>query len=181
MYFLQVSAPGYPLLTAKVRVLPGKLSYSRYQAMLAEISEIATDLLFSVHSPVGERVIAQFGSKQASALREYQLIQPIVYEIRDTIAQIRRNPHRQLQEYTEQRLLYEVHQFSSETIPVSGAVVALPEAVASAYGIIYLPECWSVQRSALTYDVYENQLLKHFVQRQLVTSSQPFLSELPLN
>jgi hypothetical protein len=169
LYVLEVSAPGYPLLTANVRVLPGKLTYAHYQAMLNEISEIAADLLFSVHSPVGERVIAQFGSKPASALREYQLIQPIVYQIGDTIAQIRRNPYRQLQEYTEQRLLYELHQFSSETIPVSGAVVALPEAVASAYCVTYLPESWSVQRSALTYDVYENRLLKHFVQRQLVT------------
>src|SRR6266852_2488461 len=43
LYTLQVSAPGYPLLTAKVRVLPSKLSQERYEAMLNEISEIATD------------------------------------------------------------------------------------------------------------------------------------------
>lgn len=168
LYQLQVSAPGYPLLTANVRVLPGKLSYERYQFMLNDISDIATDLLFSVNSPVGERVVAQFGSKQTSALREYHLIQPIVYELGDIIAQIRRNPHRQLREYTDQRLLYEVRQFSGDTVPVSGSIVALPEKVATTFGIAYLPESWTVQRSNLTYDVYENQLLKHFVQRQLV-------------
>ena len=168
LYQLQVSAPGYPLLMANVRVLPGKLSYERYQYMLNDISEVATDLLFSVNSPVGERAVAQFGSRQTSALREYHLIQPIVYQLGDIIAQIRRNPHRQLREYTEQRLLYEVRQFSGETVPIAGAIVALPDRVAATSGIAYLPETWAVQRSNLTYDVYENQLLKHFVQRQLV-------------
>lgn len=169
LYQLQVSAPGYPLLMANVRVLPGKLSYERYQFMLNDISDVAVDLLFSVNSPVGERAVAQFGSKQTSALREYHLIQPIVYQLGEIIAQIRRNPHRQLREYTEQRLLYEVRQFSSETVLVSGASVALPDWMVATTGIAYLPETWTVQKSSLTYDVYENQLLKHFVQRQLVT------------
>ena len=60
LYHLQVSAPGYSLITAKVRVSPSKLSQERYEVMLANISEIATDLLFSIYSPASEKAIIQF-------------------------------------------------------------------------------------------------------------------------
>ncbi len=169
LYTLQVSAPGYPLLTATVRVLPSKLSQERYEAMLNEISEIATDLLFSLDSPAGERAKTHIRGQQTSPLRDYHLIQPMIYELGDIIAQIRRNPHRKLQEYTEQRLLHEVYRFSNEAIPTAGASIALPETVATSYGVSYLPESWMVQYSLLTYDVYENRLLKHFVRHQLLT------------
>ncbi len=167
LYQLQVSAPGYPLLIAQVRVLPSKLSQERYEVMLKDISEVAADLLFSLHSPAGERAKAQLREQQTSPLRDYHLIQPIVYQLGKTIAQIRESPHRKLQEYTEQRLLHEVHHFPGVTASVSGAVVALPRSVASTCGVDFLPESWTVQQSNLTYDVYENRLLKHFVQRQL--------------
>src|SRR5436305_12200311 len=39
LYQLQVSASRYPLITAKVRVLPSKLSQERYEAMLDDINE----------------------------------------------------------------------------------------------------------------------------------------------
>jgi len=169
LYTLEVSAPSYPLLTTKVRVLPSKLSQERYEAMLNEISEIATDLLFSLASPAGERAKIHLRGQQTSALRDYYLIQPMIYELGDIIAHIRRNPHRKLQEYTEQKLLHEVYQFSSDAVPVGSAMLALPERVASAHGMHYLPESWNTLQSFLTYDVYENRLLKHFVQRQLLT------------
>src|SRR5713226_5584930 len=51
LYLLQVSVPGYPLQTARVRVLPEKLSYVRYKAMLDDISKITVDLLFRLNSP----------------------------------------------------------------------------------------------------------------------------------
>jgi predicted component of viral defense system (DUF524 family) len=168
LYQLQVGAPGYPLLIAKVRVLPSKLSFERYEMMLSDISEIATDLLFSLDSPASERAKAQTRGKQISALRDYHLIQPLVYELGKSIAQIRRNPLRKLQEYPEQRLLHEVHRFSSEATPVAGAVITLPKSVASPYELHALPETWTVIQNTLTYDVYENRLLKHFMLRQLL-------------
>ncbi|MGH2509137.1 MAG: hypothetical protein ACRDHZ_17295, partial [Ktedonobacteraceae bacterium] len=57
LYLLEVSAPGYPLYTAKVRVWPKKLSHERHAAMLTEISEIAADLLFCLNSPASERAV----------------------------------------------------------------------------------------------------------------------------
>ncbi len=52
LYLLQVTTPGYPKLTTRVRVLPEKLSYDRYKAMLEDISKIAVDLLFRRSTPV---------------------------------------------------------------------------------------------------------------------------------
>src|SRR3989440_13064385 len=60
LYLLQVSAPGYPLQSAKVRVLPEKLSYERYKAMLDDVSKITVDLLFRLNSPAGEKAVTQF-------------------------------------------------------------------------------------------------------------------------
>src|SRR6266516_4268332 len=49
LYLLQVIAPDCPIQTARVRVLPEKLSYDRYKAMLGDISDIAADLLFRIN------------------------------------------------------------------------------------------------------------------------------------
>ncbi len=168
LYLLEVSAPGYPLYAIKVRVWPKKLSHEHYETMLAEISEIAVDLLFSINSPAHERVTARARSGQPSPLRDYHLIQPLIYKLRDVMPQIRRNPLLALQEYNEQRLLHEIYQFSGAVRPLPGSVVVLPEKVASTGGLQYMPERWSVQQSVLTYDVYENRLLKHFIRRQLI-------------
>lgn len=83
-------------------------------------------------------------------------------------ASIRRSPHRMLREYSEQRYLHEVRQFSSETVPATGVVLALPKRVAASSKVEYLPSSWTVQQNSLTYDVHENRLLKQFVLRQLV-------------
>ena len=168
LYLFQVSAPDHPLQTARVRVLPEKLSYARYKAMLDDVSKITVDLLFRLNSPAGEKAVTQYREEESSALRNYQLIQKIMDELEKVMASIRRSPHRVLQEYSEQRLLHEVRQFSSETSPVGGAVLALPAQAATARRLDHLPATWIVQQNTLTYDVHENRLLKQFVMYQLV-------------
>lgn len=169
VYQLQISAPGYPLQTAKVLVLPSKVSYEHYKFMLEDISEIALDLLFSINSPAGEKMTMQHGKEQISALREYNLIQPMVYEMKDVIAQIRRMPHQALHEHSEQRLLNKVLQFSGALLPVPGPVEKLSANAAAICKREYLPRAWTVQQNELTFDVYENRLLKHFLLHQLTT------------
>jgi hypothetical protein len=168
LYVLQVSADGYPLQTAKVRVLPEKLSYERYKAMLDDISEIAIDLLFRLNSPAGEKAITRYREQEASALRNYELVKKIMDELQDVMASIRRSPHRILQAYSEQRILHEVRQFSSETNPVAGISLALPARLATVCKLDRLPLSWTVQQNSLTYDVHENRLLKQFIQHQLM-------------
>src|SRR5881227_171024 len=68
LYLLQVIAPGYPIQIAKVRVLPEKLSYDRYKAMLEDISKIALDLLFRLNSPAGEKTVTHYREQEVSAL-----------------------------------------------------------------------------------------------------------------
>src|SRR5436190_22856007 len=99
LYQLEVLAPNYPPYIAKVRVRPGKLSTQRYYSMLRDISQVATDLLFSLHSPAGVKVTARSRDKEQSALREFQLVQHIMHELGLVMARIRRNPYRSLQGY----------------------------------------------------------------------------------
>jgi len=168
LYLLQVIAPGYAIQTARVRVLPEKLSYDRYKAMLGDISKIAVDLLFRINSPAGEKTVMQLREQEVSTLRNYELIQKIIEELEGVFASIRRSPHRMLREYSEQRYLHEVRQFSSETVPATGVALGLPKRVAASSKVKYLPSSWTVQQNSLTYDVHENRLLKQFVMRQLV-------------
>lgn len=105
LYHLEVLVPGHAPLTTRVRVRPGKLSAQRYISMITDINQFATDLLFSLRSPAGVKVIARSRGKEQSALREFQLIQHIVHELGLIMARIRRNPHKSLQAHTEPSVL----------------------------------------------------------------------------
>src|SRR5205807_1686870 len=120
------------------------------------------------NSSSGEKAITRFREQESSAFRDYWLMQRIMRELEDVIAAIRRSPHRVLQEHSEQKLLHEVRQFSSETVPVMGTSLALPSQVAATCMVDYLPTSWTVQQNTLVYDVHENRLLKQFVQQQLI-------------
>lgn len=169
LYELQVHAPGYEPRIAHVRVLPEKLTQVRYEAMLADISTIATDLLFRLNSPAGEKAIVRQREQDPSPLREYRQITLLLQELKEVMAQIRRSPYQVLDEQYETRLLHEVQQFSCEAMPLPGPILALPDHIATTDTITQLPMGWQVPRRVLTYDVHENRLLKQFIHRQIVT------------
>jgi len=169
LYELKVYAPDHEPRVACVRVLPEKLTQERYEAMLADISTIAIDLLFRLNSPAGEKAIAGQREQDPSPLREYRQMTLLLQELKDVMAYIRRSPYQVLDEQYETRLLHEVQQFSRETMPLPGPIQALPEHIATTGVIAQLPTIWQVPRRILTYDVHENRLLKQFIQRQLVT------------
>ncbi len=166
VYQFQVTAPGLPVQTARVRVFPTQISQARYDQMLEEISSTAFDLLFSLKSPASARVKTARRERQSSALREFYLLQPIIYKLTSVMANIRRNPHRALAELTEQRQLHEVSQYAAGALPSGGPMVKMARA-GTTRSLAYLPLNWSVQQQYLTYDTYENRLLKHFVLRQV--------------
>lgn len=153
---------------AHVRVLPEKLTQERYEAMLADISAVAIDLLFRLNSPAGEKAIAEQREHDPSPLRDYRQMILLLQELKDVMEHIRRSPYQVLDEQYETRLLHEVQQFSRETMPLPGPVQALPGSIAAGV-VTQLPTVWQVPRHTLTYDVHENRLLKQFIQRQLIT------------
>jgi hypothetical protein len=169
LYKLEVSRPGYPVQVAYVRVFPEKLTQQRYEAMLTDLHTFAMDLLFRLTSSAGEKAITELDQEEPAPFREYYQVKGIIDALQDVMENIRRNPYRVLREVREQRYVREIRQFSSETTPVPGAVIRLPASVATMHTTEYLPEKWIAQSTVLTYDVHENRLLKHFVQRQLVT------------
>ena len=124
---------------------------------------ITVDLVLALHSPVGEKASLSSLRADPSAFREFALIEPIMCDLETIWADIRRNPYRTLAKTEGKRLLHEVHQFSSDVIPVPGPALSLPSRVAKSVGMRQLPAEWLVQDAVLTYDVYENRLLKHFL------------------
>ncbi len=168
LYELEVRTSDHESHIAYVRVLPEKLTQERYEAMLADISAVAIDLLLRLNSPAGEKAITKEREQDPSPLREYRQMTMLLQELKEVMASIRRSPHQVLDEQYETRLLHEVQQFSRETIPLPGPVQALPDYIAAG-AVTQLPEVWQIPRHILTYDVHENRLLKQFIQRQLVT------------
>jgi Domain of unknown function (DUF2357)/PD-(D/E)XK nuclease superfamily len=168
LYRLKVSAPGYGSQIIYVRVLPSKFSYDRYRDMLDDISRISEDLLFQLHSHMTEKALARTPRQPSSALREYELVKGIVDDLDSIMSQIRRNPHRSLATFIEPCLLDDVYRFTDAAVPLTGPVVKLPSNFGSGLPVTELPQLWNVQRQELTFDVFENQLLRHFLWRQLL-------------
>ncbi len=80
IYEIKASAPDQPVYTARIKVFPSQISQDRYDQMLEEISSTAFDLLFSLKSPASARVKTARRERQSSALREFYLLQPIIFK-----------------------------------------------------------------------------------------------------
>lgn len=168
LYDLEVRVPGGRSYHALVRVLPSLLSFERYKKMLADISQIAADLAIQIQGPASEKAVPRTRKRPHSAMREYELVRRLMHDMAAVMAAIGRSPHKALRERSETRLAHEVRAFSGSCSPIFGSGLRLPDAVSETIAIEELPSEWWVQESVLTYDVYENRLLKHFLWRQLL-------------
>lgn len=168
LYQIQVRAPGCPVHTAQVRVLPSKLSYERYRQMLVDIAHVAEDLAYQIRSPAGEKAAIGPAASRSSAIREYKLVRTLMREMEQTMAAIRRSPHRDLAEARYPVLLHQAGHFGGEVEPVPGPLVLLPESMQTVLGLQTLPQNWMAIEHQPSYDVFENQLLKNFLWRQLL-------------
>ncbi len=168
LYRLVVEAPSYQPQIAWVRVFPHKFSQHLYQKMQADLSAIAIDLLFRLDSPALERAKYTQSFQETSSLHDYKQIRGIIEKLRDIMLRICREPHRTLHQQNIQQDWQEISRFSDEISPLPGESIRLPEPLARQRGITYIPQYWTAQRTALTYDMYENRLLKQFLRKQLI-------------
>lgn len=166
IYELTVRSKTQGSKTALVRVLPSRLTMERWERMLEDIRTVSEDLLFQLQSPAYERAKPRSRESESSALRDYHLIKDLQPQLANVMMNIRRNPHRRLTESHQTVLAHDVRQFSSDIVPVPGPLMELstPSSIAQIAG---LPQLWVIGEQALTYDIYENRLLKHFLWRQL--------------
>jgi hypothetical protein len=168
LYHLEAQAPGSERYSTWIRVFPRKLTQRLYETMKNELSEIALDLLYRLDSPANERAEYMPRAQDTSPLHDYKQICGIIEELQDIMIRIRRDPHHTLREQSVQRDWQATARFPADALPLSGASIALPEPLAQKHGLRYLPASWRMQERRLTYDTYENRLLKQFLQKQLV-------------
>jgi predicted component of viral defense system (DUF524 family) len=107
--------------------------------------------------------------QETSPLPDYQQIRDIIEKLRDIMSHLRREPHCALHEQSIQQDWQEISHFSDRVAPLPGESIVLPQALAERHRIHALPQRWIVQQSRPTYDIYENRLLKHFLQQQLIS------------
>lgn len=168
LYDIEVRLPGGRSRNALVRVLPSLLSFERYKKMLSDISQIAADLAIQIQGPAREKAVSRNRRRPHSALREYELVRRLMHDMASVMEAISRSPHRALRERSGIRLAHEIGVFSSSCSPIPGPGLRLPAAISEIMAIEELPAEWWVQDNILTYDVYENRLLKHFLWQQLL-------------
>ncbi len=168
LYELRVEAPGYPDFVTKVRVVPQHFPQTLYRQMQDDLSAIAVDLLFSLVSSVSERVENVRRMQESSPLQEYRRVRAIIERLGSILSAIRRDPYAVLSRSIVQRDWQDVWQFDGDSQAISGDVVHIPRRINGQPGSLIMPATWRVPQSVLSYDVYENRLLKQFVQQQLI-------------
>lgn len=169
VYEVTILLRGRPIARTQVRVFPVKVSQAAREKMFKDISQISSDLLFTLKSPASEMVELRRSSRPRSALTEFELMKMFMAELSVVMPQIRRSPHRMLGSYTEVRNLHEVAVFAGKVLPIPGEAVQVGNLWGNRNGeLSYLPQRWEVERSEPTYDVPENRLLKLFLWRQLL-------------
>lgn len=168
LYRFEVQATTGELYSTNLRVFPHKMRRSAYDRMKQELSEIALDLLLRLDSPARE--LAEYGTRQeeTSALHDYMLISSMLAELGNVMSQLRRNPQHALHGQSVPQSWQHITHFSPDAIPLPGNYQVAP-AVLEQRHVRYLPGTWLTQERRLTYDTYENRLLKHFLQKQLMT------------
>jgi predicted component of viral defense system (DUF524 family) len=168
LYQLAVQTAEGLTYTAWIRVFPQKLNQARYEKMQTELSAIAMDLLLRLDSPTSERAISVPRQQDTSPLHDYRQIHTILEKLQSILVQLRREPHYTLRSQAIQQDWQDVHSFSAETLPVEHEYVTAPGVLTRTRGIHYLPQQWDVPQSQISYDTYENRLLKQFLRKQLI-------------
>lgn len=166
LYDIEVSGPEKHVYHTQVRVIPSHFSQQHHEWMLKEIGQFSADLLFQLNSPATEMVTETSLEQLQSPLRAYYLIESLMSELDGALAHIKRMPHRALVSHNERRQWHEVTQYASHVAPEPGMSVALPLQPDQPPRI--WPQEWRVENQSLTYNVYENRLLKHFLWRQML-------------
>jgi hypothetical protein len=166
LYNVDVSAPGHGNYRTQIRVLPGNITLRQQEQMLEDIAKISADLLFQLQSPGREHAGIALADDYQSPLRSYRLVDNLMGDLEKAMALIARTPHRVLAGRLERRQWHEPAVVGANAAAVPGPVVAVPNVRP---GIPDVWPCeWQVERGELTYDIYENRLLKHFLWSQLL-------------
>ena len=168
LYQMRMEAPGHPPYITWIRVFPHKFTQQLYERMKSDLSRIALDLLFRLDSPAVEKTEYTLPFQETSALHDYENVRLIIEKMRDVLLHIRQEPHSTLRPQNVQCNVRDLTHFTSSTLPVAGKSICLPDQLAADHRLPYVPERWVLQHNHLTYDTYENRLLKQFLQKQLV-------------
>lgn len=166
LYDIEVSAPRYGSYQTQVLVSPGNITLRQQGHMLKDIADISADLLFQLHSPARSRTSMDLATDYQSPLRSYRLIGDLIEDLEKALALIVHDPHRVLVGRQEHCQWHELAIVGANATAIPGSVVAVPNALSGVPNV--LPCEWQVERGELTYDVYENRLLKQFLWSQLL-------------
>lgn len=167
IYELVIVADGARMVQ-KIRVIPEKLSTEDYRKILDDIRSEAYNLVFSVFGKSSEEVrLARVEGKKS--LIEFLAFFRRNFKLFKTIFErIEKDPNTRLVKNEKITEIYETDVFD-DIVDFECAQTKFAFPIQKQLG--FLPRRVSFQENRLSFDVYENRLLKHFLGRILSTLS----------
>jgi Domain of unknown function (DUF2357)/PD-(D/E)XK nuclease superfamily len=167
---IRLSASGHTDHVARVFVYPTHVTWLQYKELLEDISSVCVDLLFRIRSPAYGSASIHPKKPDTSPLREYEFLKHIMSEMTEAMEGICHDPHSEPSEQEEARNLDELDHIRDSDVPLVGSTIAIPPDLALHYENPDIPDQWLSRKEHITYDVYENRLLKYFIHYQLIES-----------
>jgi hypothetical protein len=150
----------------KIRALPEKISVEDYKAILEDIRNEAYNLVFSVFGKSSEDVrLANLAGKK-SIIEFLSFYRKNLKLFKAIFARIEKYPNRGLAKTPRITEIYEAENFD-DIIDYETAQTKIVFPIQQQLG--FLPKKACFQENVLTFNVYENRLLKHFIGDMLNT------------
>lgn len=172
---IRIEAAGR-LFEQKVRIRPIKISQGEYEMMLNEIVETAYNIVFKVFGKTEEEVRLLQMSAPKSPLEFFSFFERNFATFESIFRRIEKDPNTTIEKRLKQSLFYETEYFE-EVIEYERPKSAVSYLQDRLRGL--LPKIVLASENFLSFDVYENRLLKHYL--GMVVNKLNYLEEVALN
>ncbi|GCE14590.1 DUF2357 domain-containing protein [Tengunoibacter tsumagoiensis] len=161
LYEVRIQVPEQEGYRTRVRVFAEKIEQANYDVMQKELIAIAHDLFFQLRSLVTERVALAQNAEEASALNDYHKVRKLMDDFASILSAIRHDPHRVLKQQELQTGWQHLRTVDNNCQPVGHDMIRLSRRASP------IATTWRTSHPTLSYDMYENRLVKHFLSQLL--------------
>jgi len=163
-------------VSQKVRIRPTKISQEDYEESLRQIQEIAYNIIYEVFGRTEEEVRLRRLQAPKSPAEFFSYFEKNFAQFKNIFRRIQKDPNVAIKERLRETRFFEADHFE-EVIEYERPEKRLVSLQDRLNGL--LPKIVATSEGFLSFDVYENRLLKHYL--GLVVNKLNFLKEVAIN
>lgn len=148
------------LFNQKVRIKPTKISQNEYETMLGHIRTTAYNIIFETFGKTGEEIRLRRCEGPKSPMEFFYFFEKNFAGFKNVFRRINNAPNVEVRKRLKQARFFETENFE-EVIEYEKPKIRLSPVQDRLKGC--LPKLVTVSENFLSYDVYENRLLKHYL------------------